>query len=71
MDIPNLDNLINAMLCDDWIHSKCEHCPYGYQYWDDRGDSAFWFCDEEKIRNDSLFYLQLYKYLIEEQKNEN
>ena len=69
MDIPSLDNLINAMLCDDWLRDKCEQCPYNYQYYDDTGDHGFWFCDDEKIRNHALFYLQLYQHLIKEQEN--
>ena len=67
MDIPNLNNLINAMECNNWIKSRCEFCPYGYQYYDDRGDSAFWFCDEDKILEHAHFYLKLYQHLIEEQ----
>lgn len=42
MDIPNLDNLIKAIECGGWSSSQCEHCPWGYQHWDDSGDHGFW-----------------------------
>lgn len=66
MKIPNLNNLIQAIECDDWSSSKCEHCPWGYQHWDDSGDHGFWWCDENKLFEDALFYLKLYQYLIQE-----
>lgn len=68
MNIPNLDNLIKVMECEAWP-KQCEHCPYGYQYWDDSGDNGFWWCDENKVIADALFYLKLYQYLIKEQEN--
>ena len=70
-DIPDLDNLIKALICNDWCYfNKCEECPYGYGYLDTRGDYPSWGCDEMKLNQDSLFYLKLYQYLInEEQKN--
>lgn len=55
---PNLDNLIHAIECETWATSQCEHCPYGYQYWDDSGDHGFWFHDDEKTLNDALFFLK-------------
>lgn len=67
--IPNLDNLIKAIECEEWKPSICEYCQYNYQYLDDSGDHAFWFCDEEKKINDALFYLKLYQHLIKEQEN--
>ena len=66
MDIPNLNNLIHAIECEGWTKSECKNCPYNYQYWDDSGDSAFWWCDEDKIMEDALFYLKIYQRLIEE-----
>lgn len=56
--MPNLDNLIHAIECENWNPSQCEHCPYGYQYWDESGDHSFWFHDEEKMLNDALFFLK-------------
>lgn len=67
--IPNLDNLIAALECENWSSSTCEHCPYDYQHWDDSGDNAFWWCNEQKKINDALFYLKLYQHLIKEQEN--
>lgn len=55
---PNLDNLIHAIECKVWGTSQCEHCPYGYQHWDDSGDYGFWFHDDEKVLNDALFFLK-------------
>ena len=66
-DIPKLDNLIAAIQCDGYLKNKCEHCPYDYQMWDTSGDNYFWWCNEEKIQEHSLFYLKLYQYLINEQ----
>lgn len=63
--MPNLDNLIKAIDCEGWLKHECEHCPYDYQYWDDHGDNAFWWCNEEKIMEDALFYLKICKHLIE------
>ena len=69
--VPDLDNLISALECENWRPSICEICPYNYQYLDDTGDnSPFWACDENKKLNDALFYLKLYKYLIKEKNNE-
>ena len=67
MDIPNLDNLINAIECEGYlIKNKCKHCPYGYQMLDTSGDNYFWWCDEDKLWEHALFYLKLYQYLIKE-----
>lgn len=71
MNIPDLNNLIKAIECDSWVHGGCEYCPYNYQYLDDRGDTTNWFCDEEQVMEDSLFYLKLYQKLIEEQNNDS
>ena len=71
MDIPNLDNLIKAIECNGCLKNKCTHCPYGYQYWNDQGDRAFWWCDEDKLWKDALFYLKLYQYLINKEQIKN
>lgn len=68
MNIPDLDNLINAIECQDWHPSNCKNCPYNYQIFDDVGDCSFWTCDEGKISRNTLFYLKLYQYLIQEEK---
>ena len=70
MNIPNLDNLIAAVQCEGWVQHQCEHCPYGYGYLDDSGDNAIWWCNEAKIMEDSLFFLQLYKHLTEVSNND-
>jgi hypothetical protein len=69
MNIPNLNNLINAIECEGIFYNGCKRCPYGYQYWDDSGDNGIWTCDEAKKERDILFYLKLYQYLIKEQSN--
>ena len=69
IEIPNLDNVINALQCEGCFKHQCEHCPYGYSHLDDRGDNSFWWCNEEKVLEDALFYLKLYQYLIKEQSN--
>ena len=68
--IPDLNNLINAIECNNWDESKCEKCPYNYQYLDCSGDYPFWSCSEEKLRTDTLFFLKLYRYLIDKNKEE-
>lgn len=67
MIIPKLNNLITALECEDWRPSVCEHCEYGFL--DDHGDYPIWSCNETRLREESLFYLKLYQYLIEEQEN--
>lgn len=69
MNIPNLDNLIAALECDNWTPHHCQHCPYEYQYLDDHGDNIYWCCDEDRKIEDALFYLKLYQYLIKEKEN--
>ena len=69
MDIPNLDNLIKALECDLWP-KQCEHCPYGYQKWDDNGDYPDWWCDDIRKDEEVLFYLKLFQHLIKEQEND-
>jgi len=69
MNIPDLDNLIKALECDLWP-KQCENCPYGYNYWDDSGDYGFWWCDDSRKSDESLFYLKLYQHLIKEQEND-
>ena len=70
MDIPNLDNLINAIDCYWNTFDRCEKCPSGFNYLDDSGDYAFWSCDQWKMTEETLFFLKLYKYLVEENKND-
>lgn len=64
MRIPNLDNLIKALECEEWRPSVCKQCIYGFL--DDHGDYPIWTCDEERKNKEALFYLKLYRYLIEE-----
>ena len=67
MTIPKLDNLITALECEEWRPSICKKCKYGYL--DNNGDNAIWSCNEEKIKEKTLFYLKLYQYLIKENTN--
>lgn len=67
--IPDLNNLIKALECEEWRSEVCKTCRYGYQYLDDHGDNSIWICNESKLLDDALFYLKLYQYLIKEQKN--
>lgn len=69
MNIPNLDNIIAALECDNWAPHHCQHCPYDYQFWDDSRDTAYYTCNQDTIIEDALFYLKLYQYLIKEQEN--
>ena len=66
--IPDLDNLLNAIACNYGLFAgtKCEECPFGYSHYDDRGDHGFWCCDEQHFDTDIIFYLKLYQYLIKE-----
>lgn len=71
MEIPNLDNIIKAYECWNSPYNpkerdKCEHCPYGYGYYDDSGDHPFWRCCDEKWEDDAYFYLKLFQHLIKE-----
>lgn len=70
MDIPNLDILIKVLECDKWP-SQCKQCPYEYQYWDDSGDNGFWWCDDRRVEEETLFFLKMYQLAIKEHKNEN
>lgn len=66
MNVPNLNDLIKAIECEEWRPSKCKVCSYGYL--DDHGDTPVWTCDEARLKEESLFYLKLYQYLIEKEK---
>lgn len=68
--MPDLDTLIKVIQCNKWP-SQCQHCPYGYQYWDDSGDNGFWWCDENRVYKETIFFLSLYQKLIKEQNDEN
>ena len=70
MEIPDINNLIDALNCTEWVHyGACEHCPYNYQIYDTSGDSYFWRCNDDKLWEHVLFYLKLYQYLINNNKN--
>ena len=70
MNIPELNNLIKALQCDNLTNASCQKCPYGYGYLDESGDYSFWCCNEIKLNEDSIFYLKLYQHLIEESEND-
>ena len=65
--IPNLNNLIKAIECEEWRPSVCKRCEYGY--YDDNGDNGIWTCNENKKIEETLFYLKLIKHLIEEKND--
>jgi hypothetical protein len=70
MEIPKLENVIAAYECwnspyDPKNKNKCEHCPYGYGYYDTTGDNYFWACSDWKWEEDAYFYLKLYQHLVE------
>ena len=72
MDIPNLETLIKVIHC--WYGpyqgpNQCKNCPYGYQYYDDTGDTGFWTCDEERTTKETLFFLELYYMVVKENEN--
>ena len=66
----NLDNVIAAYECWNGIYEHgCEHCPYGYSYFDDSGDGhPFYTCDEQKLTDDMYAWLKVYQHLMEENK---
>ncbi len=64
-DIPELSQVINALECEEWRPSVCKSCIYGYL--NDHGDTPTWTCDEERIKQEALFYLKIYQYLIKQQ----
>lgn len=66
MPIPNLNNLIAALKCNNWTSKICENCPYQYQKYDDSGDNGIWTCDDERKLEDALFYLEIYQHLANE-----
>ena len=71
--IPDLNKLIKAIECEEWKSSVCSKCEYSYI--DDSGDHPIQdhpiqSCNEEKIKEETLFYLKLYQYLIEGKNNE-
>lgn len=65
--IPDLEQVIRAFTCQEWRSSICKKCDY--KFWDDHGDYPDWACDEERIKEEVLFYLKLYQYLIKEKEN--
>ena len=60
--IPDLNRLIKAIECEEWRSSICSKCEYSYI--DDSGDHPIQTCNVEKIKEETLFYLKLYQYLI-------
>lgn len=66
--IPDLNKLIKAIECEGWRSFDCSKCKYSYI--DDHGDHPIQSCNEEKIKEETLFYLKLYQYLIEGKNNE-
>lgn len=67
----NLDTVIAAYECQNgpYEHGKCDHCPYGYSYLDERGDGRpFYTCDEEQWEKDAYTWLKIYQYLSKENK---
>lgn len=69
MEIPNLNDVIKALECEEWKSSVCKKCIYGLL--DDHGDYPIWTCNEDKKINEALFYLKLYQKLIKEKENKN
>ena len=61
-----IDRIINAYDCevDKFPNDRCEFCPYGYGYLDDRGDRPFWWCDDYKIEADAIKMLRILKEKI-------
>lgn len=70
--MPDLETLIKVLHCLNGPYWKadCEHCPYGYQYYDDSGDTYFWTCDQGRIERESQFFLELYYMLVKENEQE-
>lgn len=68
MNIPNLNEVIKALDCEEWRPSVCKQCVYGFL--DDHGDNPIWACDRQRVIEESLFYLKLYQHLIKENNNE-
>lgn len=52
------ERIIAAYYCDN-PGNHCEFCPYGYGYLDDSGDSAFWWCNDDKIESDAIDLLSV------------
>ena len=64
--MPDLDTLLKVIQCDLWV--DCKKCPYGYQYWDESGDYGYWRCNENRVLEETVFFLSLYQKLIQEQE---
>ena len=64
MKIPDLNKLIAAIECQDCFRHKCMRCPYDYQYLDDSGDHAYWWCNDDKIADDAIKLLYVLKEKI-------
>ena len=61
-----IERVISAYNCGEiqWPGDRCEHCPYGYGYFDDSGDNAFWWCNDEKLEEDAIKMLRILKEKI-------
>lgn len=67
-----LEKVIAVYECwnGSYERGKCDHCLYGYSYWDDSGDgSGQYSCDEEKWEKDAYVWLKIYQHLIKEKDN--
>ena len=67
--MPDLNNLIKALECEEWHQDICKKCEYGCL--EDIGDYSVWGCDEFRIHEETLFWLKLYQYLIQEEGIKN
>ena len=66
-------NVLRAYEClnNDNIKHDCEHCQYGFKYWEDRYDGRpYWSCDTEGIEQEMYQWLKIYEYILQEQNHE-
>lgn len=64
--IDMIERVISAYDCGEthWPDDRCEHCPYGFGYLDDRGDRSFWWCNHDKIEETAIKLLYILKEKI-------
>ena len=67
MNITSLSDVIKALRCEEWRPSVCQKCHYGFL--DDHGDYPIWSCNEVQLKEDAIFWLELYQYVINEANN--
>ena len=70
-NIPELKTLIEILKCnkESPLKQLCVNCPYKYnRYYKDEKNIGFWMCDEQRLKEDSLFYLILYRIKLEKEK---